>query len=239
MQLPSPVDELGEPGAGAPEGSAAEGGSDPRPPGATTLRAGAVVAAALGAAFVTWLLVRGDEDTKSTIVTTVVTVPAVSTGVTSQPATTVPATPQPGATTKPKAVTEAELAALAVGRTVYWAEPPPRGRTMTFSEDRNGATFVRYLPEGVSTTDEIPPSLVIASYPMKGALAAVKRSSKAGGTVTTPLDGGGLAVHATARPTNVYFSFPNSPVQVEVYDPTPGKALELVRAGIVTPVAAP
>jgi hypothetical protein len=193
--------------------------------GKTTIRAGAIVAVALAAAFVTWLVVR-DDGSKSSTATTV-----------TAPASTTPATTQPTATSQPKAVTEPQLRSLAADRTVYWAGPAKDGQTLTFTEGANGTTYVRYLPAGVTTADPIPPSLVVATYPMKAAYAAVKRSGKADGSVTTPLDGGGLSVYATARPTNVYFSYPKSPVQVEVYDPSAGRALELVTSGTVAPIA--
>jgi hypothetical protein len=34
----------------------------------------------------------------------------------------------------------------------------------------------------------------------------------------------------------VYFSYPHEDVQVEVYDPEPGRALNLVKTGVIRPV---
>jgi hypothetical protein len=192
------------------------------------IRIGAVVAIAVGAAFVVWLLVVNDDDS-SNAPTQSITAPATT------PTRTT--TTDSGAT-PPAATSKAELQALAAdGTTVYWAGPVEKGYTLTLVKAPNGSVYVRYLPPGVDLSDPIPPSLVVATYPMEGALAAVKRAAKSPDSVSIAIAKGGTAVYSKSKPTNVYFAYPKSSAQIEVYDPSPGRALQLVTSGTVTPVA--
>jgi hypothetical protein len=184
-----------------------------------------VVAVALAAAFVVWLLVRNDDSSTNASTQTVSTV------------LTTPTTTPSGEATPPAATSETELQALAAaGATIYWAGPAEAGTTLTLGKVPTGTYYVRYLPEGTEVTDPIPPSLVVATYPLQGALAAVKRAAKSPDSVSIPITNGGTAVYAKSKPTNVYFAYPNSSTQIEVYDPSPGRALQLVTSGSVTPV---
>lgn len=217
-----PVGEETEPPVGDDPGTLveAETVSGGRPP----IRIGAVVAVALAAAFIVWLLVR--DDGSSTAGETVTTVTAA--------ATTTPS----GSGTSPIAISGAELARIATsGTTVYWAGAPEVGTTLTLLKSSNGSIYVRYLPPEVDVTDPIPPSLVVATYPLVGALAAVKRAAKEPDAVSIPLEKGGIAVYSKSKPTNIYFAYPKAPEQIEVYDPSPGRALQLVTSGTVVPVA--
>jgi hypothetical protein len=50
------------------------------------------------------------------------------------------------------------------------------------------------------------------------------------------LANGGLALVDADRPSSVYLAYEGQPYQVEVYDPSPDRALELVTSGAVQPV---
>jgi hypothetical protein len=192
----------------------------------TSIRIGAVIAVALAAAFVVWLLVRNDDSSSNASTQTVSTVATT-------PTTTTPS----NEANPPAATSETELQRLAAaGATVYWAGPAEAGTTLTLVKVPNGTFYVRYLPPGAEVTDPIPPSLVVATYPLEGALAAVKRAAKSPDSVSIPIANGGTAVYAKSKPTNVYFAYPKSSTQIEVYDPSPGRALQLVTSGSVTPV---
>ena len=227
MDSPSqPTDHHGaEPAPLADEPEPGTSTDAPRGSKQTSIRIGAVVAVALAAAFGVWLLV-GDDDSPSSVPTQTVTTGATT------PSTTTPADASP-----PVATSESDLQALAVkGTTVYWAGPAEGGTTLTLLQDPSGSLYVRYLPAGVSVTDPIPPSLVVATYTLKAALAAVKRAAKAPDSVSIAIADGGTAVYSRSKPTNVYFAYPESNSQVEVYDPSPGRALQLVTSGAVTTV---
>jgi hypothetical protein len=48
--------------------------------------------------------------------------------------------------------------------------------------------------------------------------------------------GGGFAFADEKRPTSVYLAFPDLDLQIEVYDPKPGRAQQLVASGQIAPV---
>jgi hypothetical protein len=54
--------------------------------------------------------------------------------------------------------------------------------------------------------------------------------------VAVGLKGGGIAVYDSARPTSVYFAYPDSKVQVEVFDPNGRTARNLVASGLIVPI---
>ena len=89
---------------------------------------------------------------------------------------------------------------------------------------------MRYLPDGVEVgADE--PYLTVATYPFPGAYPAIKKQAAAKGAVTARLANGGLAVLANGYPQSVHIAYPGVNYQVEVYDPTRARAMQLVSSG--------
>jgi hypothetical protein len=172
-----------------------------------TLLAMLALGAVVAAGTVTWLLLRGGEGTSE---------PAA------QPATI---------------VSEAQLARVAaqVDHPVYWAGPLV-GYSYELTTTSNGRIYVRYLPQGVSAGDPRPNFLVVGTYTQKGSYEALKRAAKAGGGVTTGIDGGGIALFSSQAPTSVYFSYPDANYQVEVYNPVADHARKLVEGGKIKPI---
>lgn len=171
------------------------------------LRLGALVAVGLAAFLVGWLAMhRGGETTPS---------------------------PGSGAT----AASESELKAFAdtVSHPVYWAGPKD-GYTYELTQTANGFVYVRYLPEGTKVGDPRSTFLTVGTYPRAGAFAELQRAAKADGAVSLKLERGGLAVFSEARPTSVYFGYPDARYQVEVYHPSADEARRLALSGQVVPV---
>ena len=56
------------------------------------------------------------------------------------------------------------------------------------------------------------------------------------GAKTEELPNGGLALVDADRPSSVYLTYEGEPYQVEVYDPSPDRALELGMSGAAQPV---
>ena|SRR5919197_2563947 len=189
------------------------------------IRIGAVVALALGVAFVVWLLVRG-KDNSSTANTTTTTTPTVT------------STSGKQARTLLTAATPSKLRALSTRtrRPIYWAGKKAR-ITYELTRTPDGRTYVRYLPKGVRVGDRRAAYLIVATYPVPDAYKAVKTAAKESGAVTFKLARGGIAVYNQSAPTNVYFAYPGSKFQVEVFDPNPARARRLVRTGAVRPIA--
>src|SRR5204862_98607 len=75
--------------------------------------------------------------------------------------------------------------------------------------------------------------LTIGTYPTKNALAAVRAIAKRLRATPLTLSGGGLAVQDTKHPSSVYFAYPGSDYQVEVFDPSPARARSLALSGRV------
>jgi hypothetical protein len=54
--------------------------------------------------------------------------------------------------------------------------------------------------------------------------------------VALAIDDGGIALLSSKRPSSVYFAYPGTQYQVEVYDPSGKAARQLVLAGQIRPL---
>jgi hypothetical protein len=177
------------------------------------IRIGAVVAIAVAAALVVWLVVRGGDSNGSAEAPRVAAIPAVA------------ATPE-------------RLRELSVeaGRPIYWLGPQ-EDRTYELTRTANDRIYVRYLPQGTSvgTTEATYP--LVGTYPVENAYDVLKQLATTAGesSFTAPKDG--FAVYSTENPTNIYLAYPGSDVQIEVYDPSAEHARELITSGQVVPVS--
>lgn len=196
-----------EESAWPPDANAMERPAARGPLGSPEVRIGAVVALAVVGGLVVWLLVRGTDTSTRTF----------------------RASAQP--------VSAQELAGLpaTVGHPVYWAGPK-RGFTYELTRTNDGRIYIRYLPAGVSIGSNQPKYLTIGTYPLKNARAALRGIAKRLHVTAMKLNGGGTAVQDTNHPTSVYLAYPGSDYQVEVYDPSPARALQLVVSGQITPL---
>jgi hypothetical protein len=185
------------------------------------IRIGAVVALALAIAFVVWLVVRGNDSSSAPKTTTT---PKTTPGKKQRQILTA-ATP-----------TKLRLLQRAVGHPVYWAGAKPNVR-YELTQTTDGRIYIRYLRKGVPIGDRHATYLIVATYPVKDAYKAVQTVAKESGAVSLHIPRGGLAVYNQSAPTNVYFAYPSSKFQVEVFDPKPGRARQLVRGGAIRPVA--
>jgi len=182
------------------------------------VRLGAVVALALAAGFLVWLLTRPGTDSE---------VP--------QQASASPAPAPSAAPSGPRTVTENTLTAVAssIGHPLFWAGPMAGVRyELTQSGDR---AFVRYLPAGVKVGDGHG-YLTIGTYAVANAWNRVRASARRPGAVTLHLKDGSIAVYNRDRPTNVYLASRDLSFQVEIYDPDPAAARRLALSGIVRPI---
>src|SRR3954451_5685605 len=118
---------------------------------------------------------------------------------------------------------------------IFWAGRK-RGYTYELTKTADGNVYIRYLPPGVPVGAAGADFLSVGSYPQSDAFASIKAAKKQSGEVVTNLSGGGQAVSNPNRPQSVYFAYPGSTVLVEVYDPDPARATELVKRNKVVPV---
>jgi hypothetical protein len=180
------------------------------------VRLGAVIAVALAVAFLVWLIfIRGDDND---------TAPPGDVATQVQPF-------------GPAIANRGNLrdAADQVGHEIYWAGPDEPGRVeLTLSAD--GRAFVRYLTGGAEPGRQAADFLTIATYNIGDGFAATSEVAGREGNESFEIDDGGIAVFAADRPERVYFAYPGSELQVEVYDPQPERARELVEANEIVPV---
>jgi hypothetical protein len=171
-------------------------------------RLGAVIAVAVAAGFLVWLLVIRDTG---------------SSGV--------------AAGGGPVAASQEDLTALQdkLGHPIYWAgEQSDKQLELTETED--GKVYVRYLDPGTEIGEPKAAFLTVATYPLQNGFDALQKVSKRPGASVAHVDNGGLVVSNRDAPNSVYLAYPDQKLQVEVYDPNPGAGLELVKSGAVVPV---
>jgi hypothetical protein len=174
--------------------------------GSRGVRLGAVVAMLIGVALLAWLVLGGGDD-------------------------------DGGQANEPQAVSVEDLQEEAGSSQlpVFWAGPQA-GTTYEFTETSDGSVYVRYLPEDAEIGDPSPDFLTVATYPLENGYARVLAAAEEEGAETEELPNGGLALVDADRPSSVYLAYEGEPYQVEVYDPSPDRALELVTSGAVQPV---
>ncbi len=172
------------------------------------------------------------DETPPTTATTTATTAATGTTGTTTTATTSTDAIAPGV---PSAASEADLKALAdsIGHPIYWAGPQA-GYTYELTQTSNGRVFVRYLPKGVNVGDPKAEYLTVATYPFPDAFAALKRT--ANGAATIKLPNGGIALVDGQYPQSIHLAYPGEDFQIEVFDPSPSNALQVVTSGEIAPV---
>jgi hypothetical protein len=193
--------------------------SEPRDTGwarLSSVRIGAAVAIAVAAAFVIWLVIRGNDDSSSASTTDTST------------------SPRP---IGPVAATPAALRELSTSskQPIYWVGPRP-GQTYELTRTTGGRVYIRYLPANAKVGNRRADYTIVGTYPTENALTVLKDLAKQPNEKSVPAPGGGVAVYSTTAPTNVYVAFPGSDVQIEVFDPSAQKARRLVTSGRVAPV---
>lgn len=138
--------------------------------------------------------------------------------------------------TPPHPVTAEELrdAAADSELPIYWAGPMP-GSRIELTQGGDGSALVTYLDREPQERDAVG-SPVIGTYPMEDPAAAVAKTGAQDGATVMEAPGGTTVVSSADSPTSVYFADPENTVRVEVYDPSPQRAMSLARSGQMQPV---
>ena len=119
---------------------------------------------------------------------------------------------------------------------VYWAGPRP-GAQLELSEVGKGRAYVRYLTGGAEAGDPKPAFLAIGAYRLPNALAALRANAKRTGAKLRKAPRGALVWVDPQSPTSAYLARPGGDFQVEVYDPSPKRALGVALSPKLRPVA--
>jgi len=136
-----------------------------------------------------------------------------------------------------KVVSEAELEDIAAsaGHPVYWAGPI-KGKELEATESADGDVQVSYLDAGAEAGGGSSGLLTIGSYPLPDPSSALEGFAERKGSIVRHASDGRKVVTSTEAPTSVYFTSPDNSVQVEVYDPSPARAMSLALSGEVQPI---
>jgi len=136
--------------------------SEPRDTGwarLSSVRVGAVVAIALAAGFVAWLLVRGNDDSSSSSQTTTAAEIAKPIG--------------------PVAATPAALRSVSATakRPIYWVGPRT-GQTYELTRTAGGRVYIRYLPPDAKIGNKRADYTIVGTYPTPNALNVLEDLAK-------------------------------------------------------------
>jgi hypothetical protein len=145
-----------------------------------------------------------------------------------------PARAEPTSETRLIGAEELPGVAAQTGHPVYWAGSMP-GTELEVTESSDGTVQVRYLPDGAEAGEESSEALTIGSYPLSDPAGALDEFAERPGSVIRHSRDGREVVISTQTPTSAYFASPDNSVQVEVYDPSPKRALALALSGQVRP----
>jgi hypothetical protein len=128
----------------------------------------------------------------------------------------------------PQLKAEAKL----VGQPFYWAGWE-KGYTYEFRRTTRNDIFVRYLPHGVPAGDPGRKYLIVATYPLRGAFAELKRYAH-GKDVPGPH--GSILYVNPSDSRSVFIAFPHVNYEIEIYDHQSSVALAVAQSGKVQPV---
>lgn len=118
---------------------------------------------------------------------------------------------------------------------VFWAGEEA-GFTYVLRTEANGQASVRYIPTDGDPQAQGAVYRVLGSYPIKDAFNVTKKAGEAADSVLLTNSDGSIVVYNKNKTTNVYIAFPKVDVQIEIFDPTPGKALELATSGRIVAI---
>lgn len=118
---------------------------------------------------------------------------------------------------------------------VYWAGEQ-QGTELELSQPSEDRTYVRYLTAGADAGDRRADFLTVSTYVQPNAVAALQRQGKEPGGVVGLAPGNATVYFNRSNPESVYLAYPGVPVQIEVYDPSPKRALQMVNSGQIVAV---
>jgi hypothetical protein len=117
-------------------------------------------------------------------------------------------------------------------RSIYWAGPR-KGYAYEYRRSSLDYLYVRYLPNGIRVGDPGQNFLIVATYPVPGAFAVLKK--QANGKAIAGPDGSIILVDSF-KPRSVYVAFPDIDYEIEIHGPSPEVALATAQSGDIRPV---
>jgi hypothetical protein len=132
-------------------------------------------------------------------------------------------------------VGEVEELASELGHPIYWAGEP-EGESLELAAEEDGSVYLRYLTEGAEAGDQRQIFLTVGTYPIVDAQNALRRTAQENDIELNRLEDGAVVLPNPSSSGSVYLAYPDSDLEIEVYHPAPGRALELIRSGAIEAV---
>jgi hypothetical protein len=141
-----------------------------------------------------------------------------------------------GSAATPRIVSLPELRSIAAAgpNPIYWVGPRS-GAELELTREPGGNAFVRYLSVGTEAGDPRG-FLTVGTYFVAHAEASVRRLVRGRRSNLYTARGGLVVAIDPRRPSSVYLADPGANVEVEVFDPSPRRALKVALSGSVGPV---
>jgi hypothetical protein len=117
-----------------------------------------------------------------------------------------------------------------LGQDVYWLGAQT-SRRYELERTAGGDVFVRYLAK-----DGGRDRTTVGTYPLASAYVATQTQSGQDGWAQEHVEAWLVAYQTSSSATTVYLAAQGFPYQIQVYDPSPGRARALVESGAVGPV---
>lgn len=118
---------------------------------------------------------------------------------------------------------------------VYWAGEQD-GTELELSRPDKDRTYVRYLTGGAKAGDKRADFLTIGTYAQPNAVASLRRQAQRSGGTVDHAPGNATVYFNRDNPQSVYLAYPGNPVEVEVFDPSFKRALQLAESGQIVAV---
>lgn len=133
-----------------------------------------------------------------------------------------------------KIVTEEQLKAevAKLGYPVYWLGPK-QNTVLEFTKRADGRVYIRYLKPG-TTAGSYDRFLTAGTYPMPDAYKVVKEIGQLPDATKVKVKGG-VGAQSAKKPESVYVAFRGKDLQLEVYSPDSGVAVDEVTNGNLVP----
>ena len=118
---------------------------------------------------------------------------------------------------------------------IYWAGEQD-GAELELSRPDKDRTYVRYLTGGAEAGDKRAGFLTVGTYAQPNAATSLRRQAKRSGGTISRAPGDATVYYDRENSQSVYLAYPSAPVEVEVFDPSFKRALQLVESGQIVAV---
>lgn len=119
-----------------------------------------------------------------------------------------------------------------LGHPVYWVGPRQRTKRYALTSKSAGQVYVRYLPSTAQAASQSPGGLVVGTYTVPDARAALESAAGSPKRAEKLSRRNGFEMMSAPGAKHAYVVFDDQPeLQVEIFSPRPGEAEKLATSG--------